>query len=55
MLRQIRNFWVDDSGATAIEYGLIGTFMGVILIVAFHNVGGKLKSTFNDIASNLSS
>jgi len=55
MLKQIRSFWVDDSGATAIEYGLIGTFMAVVLIVALNNVGVRLKSTLNDVANNLTS
>ena len=48
-------FTEGESGATAIEYGLIGAFLGVALIVALNNVGAKLQSTFNDIANNLSS
>ena len=51
----LSRFLEDESGATAIEYGLIGTFLGVVLIVALNNVGAKLQSTFNDIANNLSS
>jgi len=48
-------FVKDESGATAIEYGLIASLVSIAAIVAFNSVGGKLKSTFNDIANNLSS
>ncbi len=54
----MKGFWAflrDESGATAIEYGLTGSLIAVAMIVAFNNVGAKLKSTFNDIANNLSS
>ena len=52
---RISRFINDESGATAIEYGLIASILGVLLITAFKSVGSKLTSTFNDIASNLSS
>jgi pilus assembly protein Flp/PilA len=55
MTKFARGFWSDESGATAIEYGLIASILGVLLIAAFKSVGSKLTSTFNDIASNLSS
>jgi len=55
MGHHIAKFFRDENGATAIEYGLIASILGVVLIAAFNNVGGKMKSTFNDIANNLSS
>ncbi len=55
MLMLCEKFWRDESGATAIEYGLIASILGVVLIGAFNNAGNKLKSTFNDIANNLAS
>jgi len=55
MSKTFKAFWDDESGATAIEYGLVAVFMGIGVIVAASNVGAKLKSTFNDIANNLSS
>ncbi len=48
-------FIKDESGATAIEYGLIASLVSIAAIVAFKSVGTKLGSTFNDIANNLSS
>ena len=51
----LNRFIEDENGATAIEYGLIGAFLGVALIAVLNSVGSKLQSTFNDIANNLSS
>jgi pilus assembly protein Flp/PilA len=55
MTKVFSRFIKDESGATAIEYGLIASLVSIAAIVAFNSVGSKLKSTFNDIANNLSS
>ncbi|HMK90806.1 MAG TPA: Flp family type IVb pilin [Methylocystis sp.] len=47
-------FVQDESGATAIEYGLIASLISIIAIAAFSLVGSRLKLTFYDIANNLS-
>jgi pilus assembly protein Flp/PilA len=49
----ISRFVKDESGATAIEYGLIGALISVIIITAVKLVGTNLSSTFNKIAQNL--
>jgi len=46
-------FAKDESGATAIEYGLIATLIGVAIIAAATTVGTKLSSIFNYIADKL--
>jgi pilus assembly protein Flp/PilA len=51
----LKSFAHDDSGATAIEYGLIASLISIAAIAAFNSVGTKLKSTFNDVANNLAS
>ena len=43
----------DDSGATAIEYGLIAALIAVAAIGAFQLVGTNLSSTFNTVATDL--
>jgi len=48
-------FIKDNTGATAIEYGLIASLISLAAIVAFNHVGSKLQSTFHDIANNLAS
>lgn len=43
----------DDSGATAIEYGLIAALIAVAAIAGFTAVGSSLSSTFNNVSSKL--
>ena len=43
----------DDSGATAIEYGLIAALIAVAAIAAFQLVGTSLSSIFNTVANDL--
>ena len=48
-------FAKDESGATAIEYGLIAAGISVVIITAVNSVGGSLTSTFNKIDTSLQS
>ena len=43
-------FAKDESGVTAIEYGLIATLIGVAIIVGATALGNKLNQTFTGIA-----
>lgn len=43
----------DESGATAIEYGLIAALIAVAAIAAFRLVGTNLSSIFNTVATDL--
>jgi pilus assembly protein Flp/PilA len=43
----------DESGATAIEYGLIAALVAVVIVTALTTVGTNLKSTFNTVSTNL--
>ena len=43
----------DESGATAIEYGLIASLISVAAIVAFTTVGSNLSAVFNSVAGQL--
>jgi len=47
-------FVKDESGATAIEYGLIAALISVAVIAGVRAIGTKLSSTFNGISQNLS-
>jgi pilus assembly protein Flp/PilA len=49
----LERFVTDESGATAIEYGLIAALISVAIIGAVTSVGGKLTSTFTSISSSL--
>ena len=43
----------DDSGATAIEYGLIAALISVAIISAVTLVGTNLSATFQKVATDL--
>ena len=53
MLRVIRAFIMDESAATAIEYGLIAAGIAVAIIPVITGLGTHLKSTFSTISSAL--
>jgi pilus assembly protein Flp/PilA len=43
----------DESGATAIEYGLIAALIAVVLITALTTLGGDLSAKFGEISTAL--
>jgi pilus assembly protein Flp/PilA len=43
----------DESGATAIEYGLIAAGLSVAIIAVIQGLGSKLKSTFTSVQNAL--
>jgi pilus assembly protein Flp/PilA len=45
----------DESGATAIEYGLIAALIAVAAITALDNLGDELSTTFSTVDSQLDS
>ncbi|MCA6114475.1 Flp family type IVb pilin [Bradyrhizobium sp. WSM 1738] len=49
----IKSFLKDESGATAIEYGLIAAGIAIAIIAAVNGLGGKLSSNFVDISNSL--
>jgi pilus assembly protein Flp/PilA len=52
-MKQLVNFFKDDDGVTAIEYGLIAALIAVVIIVAVTAVGQGLVGTFNSVAAQL--
>jgi pilus assembly protein Flp/PilA len=48
-----KKFWKDESGATAIEYGLIAALVGLAIIVGATALGGKLGTLFTNIGEIL--
>ncbi len=49
----ISRFLADDSGATAIEYGLIVALIAVVIIAAVTTLGTKLNNAFGAINTGL--
>ena len=54
MTKFISKFAKDESGATAIEYGLIAALIAVAAIAAMGAIGNGLNTTFNSVAEKLS-
>jgi pilus assembly protein Flp/PilA len=49
----LKKFWSDQSGATAIEYGLIAAGIALVIIAAVNGVGGSLAGKFGDLNTSL--
>jgi pilus assembly protein Flp/PilA len=52
-MRRVREFLNNESGATAIEYGLIASLIALTIITAVSTIGNNLKKTFTEVGSNL--
>ncbi len=53
MSKIFARFMKDESGATAIEYGLIAGLIAVVIISALKTLGTKLSGKFAEISNNL--
>jgi pilus assembly protein Flp/PilA len=49
----MKRFVRDESGATAIEYGLIAAGISVVIIATVQALGANLSGTFNTVAGAL--
>jgi pilus assembly protein Flp/PilA len=53
MSKFVTRFLKDESGATAIEYGLIAALVAVVLVAALSTMGTKLSGTFDKVSTSL--
>jgi len=53
LLHIFRKFWVDQSGATAIEYGLIAAGIALAIIAVVNGLGTTLNTGFTSVNSSL--
>ncbi|WP_394764112.1 Flp family type IVb pilin [Phenylobacterium sp.] len=53
MSKFVSRFITDESGATAIEYGLIAALVAVALVTALTAMSGKLTTTFGKVTAAL--
>ena len=53
MTNLVKRFAADESGATAIEYGLIAAGISVVIIAAVNGIGTKLNTSFGSISTQL--
>lgn len=53
-MNYIKAFLGDESGATMIEYGLVGALVSIAAVIALQILGSELQSIFNTVSSYLS-
>jgi len=53
MTNLLQRFIGDESGATAIEYGLIAALIAVVIIAAVTTVGTNLSTTFDTVSGKI--
>ena len=49
----LKKFFADESGATAIEYGLIAAGIALAIITVVNGMGSKLNTKFGSISTSL--
>jgi pilus assembly protein Flp/PilA len=52
-MKLVQRFLKDESGATAIEYGLIAAGISVVIIATVNSIGGKIGAAFTKIDTGL--
>jgi pilus assembly protein Flp/PilA len=53
-MERIKNFFKDESGASAVEYGLLVALIAVVIITAVGLLGSNLNSKFQAAADGVS-
>ena len=53
MIKSLKSFVANESGATAIEYALIASLIAVALVTILTNLGTRLSQEFSEVSSVL--
>ena len=53
MCQFLRDFFHDESGATAIEYCMIAAGLSIVIVTVVNNIGSTLSTKFTDMSSSL--
>jgi pilus assembly protein Flp/PilA len=52
-MERIKNFFKDESGASAVEYGLLVGLIAVVIVAAVTTLGGKVNTAFTSAGAAL--
>jgi pilus assembly protein Flp/PilA len=55
LARKLKQFWQDESGLSAVEYGLLVAGIAVGLYTLIHNIGTSLQAIYTSVGTDLSS
>jgi pilus assembly protein Flp/PilA len=53
MVAAMKRFWNDESGATAVEYGLMVALIAVVIIFAVTALGANLSDKFTEVSDKI--
>lgn len=53
LTNMLKGFRKDESGATAIEYGLIAALIAIVIVTGATALGTSISDLFNDVATEL--
>lgn len=53
LVQQVRNFWIDETGATAVEYGMMVALIAAVIVATVQILGGQINAAFNAIVAAL--
>jgi len=51
----LKRFFMDEAGASAVEYGLLVALIAVVIITAVTTLGTNLSTKFNSVATSIGS
>ena len=53
MLNALNNFWCEEEGATAVEYGIMVAAIAAVIITIVISIGGKTNTAFGVVDTGL--
>ncbi|MDE2389308.1 MAG: Flp family type IVb pilin [Betaproteobacteria bacterium] len=53
LVQTVKQFWNDESGATAVEYGMLVALIAAVIVVVVTTLGTKIQAAFQTIADAL--
>ena len=53
MLNALNNFWCEEDGATAVEYGIMVAAIAAVIITIVISIGGKTNDAFGVVDGGL--
>lgn len=53
MMQKVRNFWYDEAGATAVEYGMMVALIAAVIVGAVQLLGTQILAAFTTITTAL--
>ena len=53
MIKSLKKFLANDSGATAIEYALLASLIGIAIVASLTALSGSLQNVFSEVSTSL--